>query len=139
MGSAVGGDPAPDLRQVFRKGVTLWRAGELEQSGQVFIDAGKEIIDNHAYLISSDFSRHEMIAEIEKWLEKYLIGGEVLQGLGNILRLCKFNKEKRCIFGSVEQVEQLAQLKDRLEAHRKNLFGDQIEGPINELMAELQS
>ena len=139
MGSAVGGDPAPDLRQVFRKGVTLWRAGELEQSGQVFIDAGKEIIENHAYLKSSDFSRHEMIAEIEKWLEKYLIGGEVLQGLGNILRLCKFNKEKRCIFGSVEQVEQLAQLKERLEAHRKNLFGDQIEGPINELMAELQS
>jgi hyaluronoglucosaminidase len=139
MGSAVGGDPAPDLRQVFRKGVTLWRAGELEQSGQVFIDAGKEIIENHAYLKSSDFSRHEMIAEIEKWLEKYLIGGEVLQGLGNVLKLCDFNKEKRCIFGSVEQVEQLAQLKERLEAHRKNLFGDQIEGPINELMAELQS
>jgi hypothetical protein len=80
-----------------------------------------------------------MIAEIEKWLEKYLIGGEVLQGLGNILKLCDFNKEKRSIFGTVEQVEQLAQLKERLEAHRKNLFGDQIEGPINELMAELQS
>jgi len=139
MGSAVGGDPAPDLRQVFRKGVGLWRAGELEKSGQVFIDAGQEIIDNHGYLVSSDFSRPEMIAEIEKWLEKYLIGGQVLQGLGSILKLCDFNNDKRCIFGSVEQVEQLAQLKDQLEAHRKNLFGDQIEGPINELMAELQS
>jgi hypothetical protein len=80
-----------------------------------------------------------MILEIEKWLEKYLIGGEVLIGLGKVLKQCTFNTHKRCISGTSEQVDQLAQLKDRLEAHRKNLFGDQIEGPINELMAELQS
>ena len=139
MGTAVGGDPAPDLRRVFRKGVTHWRAGELEQSGQVFIDAGQEIIENHAYLKSSEFSRPEMIAEIDKWLEKYLIGGEVLKGLGSILKQCSFDSNKRCISGTTEQINQLAEIKDRLEAHRKNLFGDQIEGPINELMAELQS
>jgi hyaluronoglucosaminidase len=139
MGTAVGGDPAPDLRKVFRAGVTHWRAGELELSGQVFIDAGQEIIENHRFLTSKEFSRPEMILEIEKWLEKYLIGGEVLIGLGKVLKQCTFNTHKRCISGTSEQVDQLAQLKDRLEAHRKNLFGDQIEGPINELMAELQS
>ena len=139
MGTAVGGDPAPDLRKVFRAGVTHWRAGELELSGQVFIDAGQEIIENHRFLTSKEFSRPEMILEIEKWLEKYLIGGEVLIGLGKVLKQCTFNTQKRCISGTSEQVDQLAQLKDRLEAHRKNLFGDQIEGPINELMAELQS
>jgi hyaluronoglucosaminidase len=139
MGTAVGGDPAPDLRKVFRTGVTHWRAGELELSGQVFIDAGQEIIENHRFLTSKEFSRPEMILEIEKWLEKYLIGGEVLIGLGKVLKQCTFNTHKRCISGTSEQVDQLAQLKDRLEAHRKNLFGDQIEGPINELMAELQS
>ena len=139
MGTAVGGDPAPDLRRVFRAGVTHWRAGELEQAGQVFIDAGQEIIENHGFLISPEFSRPEMIAEVEKWLEKYVIGGEVLKGLGNVLKRCTFDTNKRCISGTNEQIVQLAQLKDRLEAHRKNLFGDQIEGPINELMAELQS
>ena len=139
MGTAVGGDPAPDLRRVFRAGVTHWRAGELDQAGQVFIDAGQEIIENHGFLTSSEFSRPEMIAEVEKWLEKYVIGGEVLKGLGNVLKQCTFDAHKRCISGTNEQVDQLAQLKDRLEAHRKNLFGDQIEGPINELMAELQS
>ena len=139
MGTAVGGDPAPDLRRVFRAGVTHWRAGELELSGQVFIDAGQEIIENHNFLTSPEFSRPEMIAEVEKWLEKYLIGGEVLKGLGKVLKQCTFDTDKRCISGTSEQVDQLAQLKDRLEAHRKNLFGDQIEGPINELMAELQS
>jgi hyaluronoglucosaminidase len=139
MGTAVGGDPAPDLRRVFRAGVTHWRAGELDQAGQVFIDAGQEIIANHGFLTSSEFSRPEMIAEVEKWLEKYVIGGEVLKGLGNVLKQCTFDTHKRCISGTNEQVDQLAQLKDRLEAHRKNLFGDQIEGPINELMAELQS
>jgi hyaluronoglucosaminidase len=139
MGTAVGGDPAPDLRKVFRAGVTHWRAGELELSGQVFIDAGQEIIENHNFLTSPEFSRPEMIVEVEKWLEKYLIGGEVLKGLGKVLKQCTFNTDKRCISGTSEQVDQLAQLKDRLEAHRKNLFGDQIEGPINELMAELQS
>jgi hyaluronoglucosaminidase len=139
MGTAVGGDPAPDLRKVFRAGVTHWRAGELELSGQVFIDAGQEIIENHNFLTSPEFSRPEMIVEVEKWLEKYLIGGEVLKGLGKVLKQCTFNTDKRCISGTSQQVDQLAQLKDRLEAHRKNLFGDQIEGPINELMAELQS
>ena len=139
MGTAVGGDPAPDLRRVFRKGVNHWRAGELEQSGHVFIDAGQEIIENHQYLKSSEFSRPEMIAEIDKWLEKYLIGGEVLKGLGSILKQCAFDSHKKCISGTSEQIDQLAEIKDRLEAHRKNLFGDQIEGPINELMAELQS
>lgn len=139
MGTAVGGDPAPDLRRVFRAGVTHWRAGELEQAGQVFIDAGQEIIENHGFLTSPEFSRPEMIAEVEKWLEKYVIGGEVLKGLGSILKQCSFDSNKRCISGTNEQIDQLAQLKDRLEAHRKNLFGDQIEGPINELMAELQS
>jgi hyaluronoglucosaminidase len=139
MGTAVGGDPAPDLRRVFRAGVTHWRAGELELSGQVFIDAGQEIIENHNFLTSPEFSRPEMIVEVEKWLEKYLIGGEVLKGLGKVLKQCTFDTDKRCISGTSEQVDQLAQLKDRLEAHRKNLFGDQIEGPINELMAELQS
>ena len=139
MGTAVGGDPAPDLRQVFRKGVTHWRAAQLQEAGQVFIEAGNDIIHNHAYLLSPNFSQPLMIAEIEKWLEKYLIGGEVLIGLGNVLKLCGFDQDKRCISGGAEQVEQLAALKERLEAHRKNLYGDQIEGPINELMAELQS
>lgn len=80
-----------------------------------------------------------MIAEIEKWLEKYLIGGEVLIGLGKVISGCRFDKSKGCIWGTEQQVQELADLKERLEAHRKNLFGDQIEGPINELMAELQS
>ena len=139
MGTAVGGDPAPDLRQVFRKGVTHWRAGRLEEAGQVFIDAGNSIVENFGYLMSPNFSQPLMIAEIEKWLEKYLIGGEVLIGLGKILSVCRFDKSKGCIWGTEQQIQELADLKERLEAHRKNLFGDQIEGPINELMAELQS
>ena len=80
-----------------------------------------------------------MIAEIEKWLEKYLIGGEVLIGLGHVIASCAFDTNKNCISGTPQQIQELADLKERLEAHRKNLFGDQIEGPINELIAELQS
>jgi hyaluronoglucosaminidase len=139
MGTAVGGDPAPDLRQVFRRGVTHWRAGRLEEAGQEFIAAGKDIVENFGYLSSSNFSKPLMIAEIDKWLEKYLIGGEVLMGLGKVLASCSFDSHKHCISGTSQQIQELADLKERLEAHRKNLFGDQIEGPINELMAELQS
>jgi len=139
MGTAVGGDPAPDLRQVFRKGVTLWRQAHLKESGEIFIAAGEEIIANHRYLLSAGFCKPLMIQEIEKWLEKYLIGGEVLIGLGKTLQSCGFDNDKGCITGTHVQIEALGELRERLEAHRKNLFGDQIEGPINELMAELQS
>jgi len=139
MGTPVGGDPAPDLRQVFRQGVTQWRQGNLKDAGEIFIAAGNEIIANHSYLCGAEFSKPLMIAEIEKWLEKYRIGGDVLIGLGQTLQGCSFDATKRCISGTSNDVEKLADLRELLEAHRKNLFGDQIEGPINELMAELQS
>jgi hyaluronoglucosaminidase len=139
MGTPVGGDPAPDLRQVFRKGVTQWRQGSLKEAGDIFIAAGNEIISNHKYLCGSEFSKPLMIAEIEKWLEKYAIGGEVLIGLGQTLQRCGFDTTKGCISGTSKDIEKLANLLELLESHRKNLFGDQIEGPINELMAELQS
>ena len=139
MGTAVGGDPAPDLRQVFRKGVTQWRQGNLIESGDTFIAAGNEIIANHAYLLGNKFSKPLMIAEIAKWLEKYLIGGEVLIGLGQLLKRCRFNSDLGCITGTPDDQSALEALNERLLEHRKNLFGDQIEGPINELIAELGS
>ena len=139
MGTVVGGDPAPDLRAIFRVGVTAWRAGELERSGDVFISAGQEMIENHTYLNSPSFSRPEMILEISQWLEKYLIGAEVLVGLGHVLKSCGFDAKKGAITGGQMQIAELGALIESLQAHRKNLFGDQIEGPINELMAELAS
>ena len=139
MGTAVGGDPAPDLRQVFRKGVTQWRQGNLIEAGDIFIAAGNEIIANHAYLLEKEFSKPLMISEITKWLEKYLIGGEVLVGLGQVLKVCTFNSDKGCITGTPADQSALEALNERLLEHRKNLFGDQIEGPINELIAELGS
>lgn len=139
MGTPVGGDPAPDLRQVFRRGVTQWRQGNLEEAGDIFVTAGKEIIENHRALTQPEFSKPLIIAEIEKWLEKYLIGGETLIGLGQTLAGCGFDSVKKCISGTPADILALEQLRERLEAHRKNLFGDQIVGPINELMAELQS
>ena len=139
MGTVVGGDPAPDLRVVFRRGVSAWRKGDLLEAGDVFIVAGKEMIANHNYLLSPSFSRPEMISEISMWLEKYLIGAEVLVGLGEILKRCSFDSAKGAITGTVLQITELGALTERLQAHRKNLFGDQIEGPINELIAELES
>ena len=139
MGTVVGGDPAPDLRGVFRKGVTAWRKGELEAAGDIFISAGQEMISNHAYLLSPNFSRPEITAEISMWLEKYLIGAEVLVGLGQVLKRCGFDTDRGCICGTDKEIFELGALTERLQAHRKNLFGDQIEGPINELMAELGS
>lgn len=139
MGTAVGGDPAPDLRQVFRKGVTQWRQGNLQDAGEIFIEAGKEIAANHAFLLSNEFSKPLMIVEIAQWLEKYLIGGEVLTVLGHTLKACGFDSQKRCITGTSAEQSALEALIERLQEHRKNLFGDQIEGPINELIAELGS
>ncbi|CAB5040760.1 MAG: hypothetical protein F2924_01975 [Actinobacteria bacterium] len=139
MGTAVGGDPAPDLRQVFRKGVSQWRQGNLQEAGEVFIAAGEEIATNHAYLLKDGFSKPLMIAEIAQWLEKYLIGGEVLIGLGKVLQQCSFDTIRGCISGTQAHISALEALGERLQEHRKNLFGDQIEGPINELIAELRS
>ena len=60
-------------------------------------------------------------------------------GLGQVLKRCGFDSGRGCISGTEKEISDLGALTERLQAHRKNLFGDQIEGPINELMAELGS
>ncbi len=139
LASNVGGDPAPDLRKVFYKGVTAWRAGTPAKAGEIFESEGKEIIAHHSHLTSGKFSQPELIEEIKEWLEKYLLGGEVLCGLGEVLKTCGFDKVKNVIQGTATSAQELTALRNKLGAHHKKLFGDQIEGPINELIAELQS
>jgi hyaluronoglucosaminidase len=139
FGSPVGGDPAPDLRRVFNSAVTSWRSGDMATAAKTFESAGNEILSHHQYLTSGKFSNANLISEIAPWLEKFKIGGEVLIGLAQILIQCRFDLEKRAIIGTSESQEAISALKERLESHRKKLFGDQIEGPLNELAAELRT
>jgi hypothetical protein len=137
--TTVGGDPAPDLRQVFRKGVTFWRAGDLNSSGDAFIEEGKAIIENAKLLSSDQFDYPRIKIEIAPWMEKYRLGGEVLIGLGEALKKCSYNSELRMIKGTPEVIATLEELVLKFQAPKKALFGDQIDGPINELIAELSA
>lgn len=137
LGSTVGGDPAPDLRKVFNKAVSYWRAGDVHQSANLFEEAGKKIEDNFLFLTSDNFTHKVLISEICEWLEKYRLGGEVLVGVSKILRMCSFDKEKKLITGPDTAPKQISELLELLQTHKKRLFGDQIEGPFNELIAEL--
>ena len=139
MGSCVGGDPAPDLRQVFRAGVTAWRAGDMTLAAEVFRAEGESIKNHYKVLTSPDFIYPELAQEISKWLEKYLLGGETLQGLADFLLTCSFDAENKSIVGPNDSEETLRGLIQRLDESQKHLFGDQIEGPLNELAAELKS
>ena len=139
MGTNVGGDPAPDLRQVFRQGVTAWRAGELQTAGQIFIDEGRVMKANSAYLTSGNFKYPDIVSEIEPWLEKYNAGAETLITLGEVLQQCTFDAAERRIRANSELVHRLGGALEDYAKPRKNMFGDQIEGPINELIAELAS
>ena len=139
MGTTVGGDPAPDLRQVFRAGVTAWRNGDMAKAAEIFEAEGAAIFENYEYLTKSKLSVPELLADISPWLEKYRLGGQVLNGLGKVLRTCSYDKAKMIIVGPQEAPAELYKLIELLESNRKNLFGDQIIGPLNELSAELQT
>lgn len=139
MGTTVGGDPAPDLRQVFRAGVTAWRAGDMSKAAEVFRTEGEAIIANQKYLVNPDFSYPEIIAEIKPWLVKYQAGGETLIALAEILLTCSYDAEKMIIVGPADAPVKLHVLTENLDNIKKNLFGDQIVGPLNELAAELQT
>ena len=43
------------------------------------------------------------------------------------------------IAGPAGSSTQIGELLDQLRAHKKRLFGDQIEGPFSELIAELEA
>jgi hypothetical protein len=137
MGSNVGGDPAPDLRQIFRKGVTDWRAGKLKEAAQVFVDEANFMVENAKFLQGNDFAYPDIQKEIDPWIEKYLLGAETLQVLGNALLKCTFNTDEHRIEGNQGVINELEAAIYKYLGSRKNLFGDQIDGPINELIAEL--
>jgi hypothetical protein len=139
MGTIVGGDPAPDLRQVFRAGVTAWRSGDMVKAAEVFEAEGAEIFSNYEYLTNNEISVPELLVDIKPWLTKYRLGGEALIGLGKVLRTCSYDKEKLIIVGPKDAPAKLVELITLMESNRKNLFGDQIVGPLNELAAELQT
>jgi hyaluronoglucosaminidase len=139
MGTTVGGDPAPDLRQVFRNGVSAWRAGDMPKAAMVFKTEGEAILANRRYLQNSAFSYPEIITEIEPWLIKYQAGGETLIGLAEILLTCSYDSSKMIITGPTDAPTKLRALAENLDNTKKNLFGDQIVGPLNELAAELQT
>jgi hyaluronoglucosaminidase len=139
MGSTVGGDPAPDLRQVFRAGVSAWRAGDMHKASDVFRSEGEVMIANLKYLQNPNFSYPELIAEIQPWLIKYQAGGQALIGLSEILLTCSFDNSRMIITGPIDAPIKLKVLAENLENIKKNLFGDQIVGPLNELAAELQT
>jgi hyaluronoglucosaminidase len=139
MGTNVGGDPAPDLRQVFRAGVSAWRAGDMPKAAKVFRSEGQAIIANCEYLRNPEFSYPEIIAEIEPWLIKYQAGGHALVELAEILLTCSYDSGRMIITGPTDAPIKLRVLAENLDNIKKNLFGDQIVGPLNELAAELQT
>ena len=139
MATTVGGDPAPDLRKVFRAGVTAWRAGDMSKAAEVFKTEGEAIIANQNHLLNPNFSYPELIIEIEPWLNKYRAGGETLIALAEILLTCSYDSEKMIIVGPSDAPIKLHTLAENLDSIKKNLFGDQIVGPLNELAAELQT
>lgn len=137
MGSNVGGDPAPDLRQVFRRGVTAWRAGDLDIAASEFRKQSSAMHANAKFLRSNQFLYTNISKEIEPWIEKYLLGADAIQTLGDALAKCTFNKNEHRIEGSTAIIKELEAAVDKYLGSRKNMFGDQIDGPINELIAEL--
>jgi hyaluronoglucosaminidase len=139
LGSNVGGDPAPDLRQVFRAGVTAWRSGDMATAADVFEAAGKDMENNFQYLTTAKTTVPELIAEVKPWLAKYQLGGQALIGLAEVLRTCSYDKAKMIITGPTDAPAKLHALIESVENVRKRLFGDQIVGPLNELAAELQT
>jgi hyaluronoglucosaminidase len=139
LGSNVGGDPAPDLRQVFRAGVTAWRSGDMTKAAEVFEAAGIDMESNFQYLTTAETTVPELIAEVKPWLEKYRVGGQALIGLAKVLRTCSYDNAKMIITGPSDAPTKLHTLIESVEIVRKRLFGDQIVGPLNELAAELQT
>ncbi len=139
LGSNVGGDPAPDLRQVFRVGVTAWRSGDMTKAADVFEAAGKDIESNFQYLTTAETTVPDLIDEVKPWLAKYRVGGQALIGLADVLRTCSYDKAKMIIIGPADAPAKLHALIESVESVRKRLFGDQIVGPLNELAAELQT
>ena len=139
MGTNVGGDPAPDLRQIFRSGVTSWRSGNLKEAGDLFISEGMRMNVNAEYLGSPDFKYSDIYDEIKPWISKYQLGANTLISLGEALHKCTFDNEERRIQGDSEIIKKLEAVVDNYLDSRKNMFGDQIDGPINELIAELGS
>lgn len=137
LGSCLSGDSAPDLRRVFNTGITAWRKGELEVSAKVFEDEAKSMIATANQIKSSRYSMPSISRELAPWLIKFKVGAEVLAGLGAVIRKCTFNSEMKIIRGTAKEITGLHELREILEEPKKNSFGNQLAGPMQELITEL--
>jgi hypothetical protein len=109
----------------------------LQDAGDEFINEGKRMLANAEFLACNDFKYPEIFSEIEPWIGKYKLGAQALMALGNALHKCTFNSEEKRIQGNVAIIQELEAAVDNYLGSRKLMFGDQIDGPINELIAEL--
>jgi hypothetical protein len=67
----------------------------------------------------------------------YEIGANTLQRLGHILQRCKFDPVEQMLISDKGLVNELGALREYFDGPKTKMFGDQIDGPIWELMSEL--
>ncbi len=138
MGSCLSGNAAPDLGTVMGPAVSAWRNGKPEIAAEIFRKTAEVIIRDHLHLTSPNFSRPDLIAEIQPWLFKYSAAGETFEKLSMVLAQCTWSKESG-LGGPTGLSHEVHTIRSNFEKIQTRLMGDGLDLMMGELIAELNA
>ena len=122
MSSPINSDAAPEFRKKLNEGIALLRQGDKESASSRIQELAEQIIQDVALLMDHP-DPSDVLIEIQPWLPKYRLGGESLSALA------AFVAEP-----SSDNRAELQNRADKLDANRYIVFGDVLDGIIDEVL-----
>lgn len=122
MSSPINSDAAPDFRKQLNEGISLFRKGDRLGAAGEIRKLASQIIQDGDRLINHE-NPSDVLIEVKSWLPKYLLGGQTLSALAEYVS--KPSSANR---------DELQKWVEKLDANRYIVFGDVLDGVVDEIL-----
>ena len=122
MSSPINSDAAPEVRKGLSVALNHLRQGQRQLAAELIQSIGKQISQDAIVLLAAT-QKEGVFREISPWLPKYRLGGEALKSLAEFT-----------LHPTDRNLANLIGLSAKLDADRHIVFGDVLDGVIDEII-----
>ena len=127
---------SPAFNVIIGECATAWRSGKPEVAAAAALAGAARIRNAHAVITAADFCAPLIRAEIQPWLDKYVLGASWLERMAAVLSTCSVGADGQLTASSAAGVE-LNDIRANLNTNARRLFGDGFDIMLGELAAEI--
>ncbi len=127
---------SPAFNAIIGECSTAWRSGRPADAAATAHQGATTIATAHARITADSYCAPLLRDEISPWLEKYALGGQWLDRMGNVLDACSVNSSGQ-LTATTRERDELMALRAELGTNSRRLFGDGFDIMLGELAAEI--